>query len=65
MTQRFFYGWVVLAAAFVIITMSIGTLHGGGRHPTGRRDTQRKPGAVSPSSVAFRNNPLDRLSLAV
>ncbi len=26
MTQRFFYGWVVLAAAFVIITMSIGTL---------------------------------------
>jgi MFS family permease len=24
--QRFFYGWVVLAAAFVIITMSIGTL---------------------------------------
>jgi MFS family permease len=25
-TQRFFYGWVVLAAAFVIITMSIGTL---------------------------------------
>ena len=26
MTQRFFYGWVVLAAAFVIISMSIGTL---------------------------------------
>jgi MFS family permease len=26
MTRRFFYGWVVLAAAFVIITMSIGTL---------------------------------------
>jgi MFS family permease len=26
MTERFFYGWVVLAAAFVIITMSIGTL---------------------------------------
>jgi MFS family permease len=26
MTQRLFYGWVVLAAAFVIITMSIGTL---------------------------------------
>ena len=26
MTQRFFYGWVVLGAAFVIITMSIGTL---------------------------------------
>ncbi|HSL52048.1 MAG TPA: MFS transporter [Candidatus Deferrimicrobiaceae bacterium] len=26
MTQRFFYGWAVLAAAFVIITMSIGTL---------------------------------------
>ena len=26
MTQRFVYGWVVLAAAFVIITMSIGTL---------------------------------------
>jgi len=25
-TQRFFYGWVVLGAAFVIITMSIGTL---------------------------------------
>jgi MFS family permease len=25
-TRRFFYGWVVLAAAFVIITMSIGTL---------------------------------------
>jgi MFS family permease len=25
-TPRFFYGWVVLAAAFVIITMSIGTL---------------------------------------
>jgi MFS family permease len=25
-TQRFFYGWVVLAAAFVVITMSIGTL---------------------------------------
>ncbi len=24
--QRFFHGWVVLAAAFVIITMSIGTL---------------------------------------
>ena len=26
MTQRFFHGWVVLAAAFVIISMSIGTL---------------------------------------
>jgi MFS family permease len=26
MSQRFFYGWVVLAAAFVVITMSIGTL---------------------------------------
>jgi MFS family permease len=26
MTQRFFHGWVVLASAFVIITMSIGTL---------------------------------------
>ena len=26
MTPRFFYGWVVLGAAFVIITMSIGTL---------------------------------------
>jgi MFS family permease len=26
MTQRLFYGWVVLAAAFVIISMSIGTL---------------------------------------
>jgi MFS family permease len=26
MTERPFYGWVVLAAAFVIITMSIGTL---------------------------------------
>ena len=26
MTRRFFYGWVVLAAAFVIITMAIGTL---------------------------------------
>ena len=26
MTRRFFHGWVVLAAAFVIITMSIGTL---------------------------------------
>ncbi|MGH7301300.1 MAG: MFS transporter [Candidatus Rokuibacteriota bacterium] len=26
MTERFFYGWVVLAAAFVIITMSVGTL---------------------------------------
>jgi MFS family permease len=26
MTQRIFYGWVVLAAAFVIITLSIGTL---------------------------------------
>jgi MFS family permease len=26
MSERFFYGWVVLAAAFVIITMSIGTL---------------------------------------
>jgi len=26
MTRRFFYGWVVLGAAFIIITMSIGTL---------------------------------------
>jgi MFS family permease len=26
MSQRFSYGWVVLAAAFVVITMSIGTL---------------------------------------
>jgi MFS family permease len=26
MSERLFYGWVVLAAAFVIITMSIGTL---------------------------------------
>src|SRR4029434_4915079 len=26
MSRPFFYGWVVLAAAFVIITMSIGTL---------------------------------------
>jgi MFS family permease len=26
MTQRFFHGWVVLGAAFVIISMSIGTL---------------------------------------
>jgi hypothetical protein len=26
MTRRFFYGWVVLAAAFVIITMALGTL---------------------------------------
>ena len=26
MSRRFFYGWVVLAAAFVVITMSIGTL---------------------------------------
>jgi len=26
MKREFFYGWVVLAAAFVIITLSIGTL---------------------------------------
>ena len=25
MTRRFFHGWVVVAAAFVIITMAIGT----------------------------------------
>jgi len=35
MTQRFFYGWVVLAAAFVIITMSIGTLFTLGVSPSG------------------------------
>ncbi len=46
MTQRFFYGRVVLAAAFVIITMSIGTLHGGGRHRTGRRARNGSAGAV-------------------
>jgi hypothetical protein len=26
MSERLFYGWVVLAAAFVVIIMSIGTL---------------------------------------